>query len=531
MQNNARPALAPEVVRHLARGLAGLLLIIFTMLLFGGLALRVGRYLSGVWPAITYPFELDYGEGGVWQQAVLIPSSTMYGRIDTFPFIVFEYPPLYHLAVRGLMALGVDPLTGGRALSFACTLAIVGLCGWLVNRAMAGTVGRWPRLVGVWIAILIPLTCYPVAIWSMLMRVDMLAVALSFAGVAFAVMAVRRPVWLWPTMLMFVFAVYTRQTEIIAPVAALAVSAVINPRQTLLAVLGGLAMAIAILLSLEWETSGGFLRHILLYNVSPFSFRTAIDIIQWMYGFHLVYFAAALAGLPVIWWAEIRSAKRASRDALPTSGKQNGLSAFLSSSDRQIVLAIVTVWFFLSLPAQITVGRSGAWVNYFIELVCIWSIPIGMLVAFGLERSFRPVHSIKEGLVCGMTLLLLASLLWQTSIFLPDRDIPGPTVAAASRRLVEEVSNATQPVFSEDMVVLLRGGKTMPLEPAIFSHLSKRGVWDQSAFLRMIEDRGFAFLIIHEERRYTPEMLSAFRDAYPNIEQIGTFTVRRPLTP
>ncbi len=531
MRSDASPCEAPGRVRLRTGGLAGLLTIIFTMLLLGGLAWQVAPYLREVWQEINFPFELDYAEGIVWQQALLIPGPAMYGRIDTFPFIVFEYPPIYHLAVRGLMALGADPLVGGRALSFACTLVIVGLCGWLVNRAMTGATGRLARFAGVGIAILMPLTCYPVTIWSMLMRVDMLAIALSFSGVTFAVMAIRRPVWLWPAMVAFVLAVYTRQTEMIAPVAVLAVSSLVNPRQTLLAVLGGLAMAAVALLSLEWATAGGFLRHIVLYNINPFSLWAAFDIIAWMYGVHAVYFATALTGLLVIWWAEIRSARRTPRGEPPTFANGYGWSVFLRGSDRRIVLAIVTVWFVLSLPAQLTVGKSGAWVNYFIEMMCIWSIPIGMLVTFGLEHGFGAVRSSGAGLARGTTIILLAALFWQTMHLLPGRALPDPAFAAASQRLVQEIRSATRPVFSEDMVLLMRSGQTVPLEPVIFSDLSRTGAWDQSTFLRMIGDRSFAFLVMREERRYTPEMLSAFRNAYPVVETAGSFTILRPRTP
>ena len=49
----------------------------------------------------------------------------MHGPIDHLPFIVFHYPPAYHLASRAVMALGVDPLAAGIPLSVAlpCTAA------------------------------------------------------------------------------------------------------------------------------------------------------------------------------------------------------------------------------------------------------------------------------------------------------------------------------------------------------------------------------------------------------------------------
>ena len=82
---------------------------------------RYGRY---AYKAIQYPFSIDYGEGIVWQQALLIPGERMYGNIDVYPFIVFHYPPIYHLTVRALASVGLDYLTAGRVLSFVSTLLI-----------------------------------------------------------------------------------------------------------------------------------------------------------------------------------------------------------------------------------------------------------------------------------------------------------------------------------------------------------------------------------------------------------------------
>ena len=63
-------------------------------------------YLKNAFDAVRYPFGLDYGEGLVWQQALLIPGPRMYGAITDASFIVFHYPPVYHLAVRAAVLLG-----------------------------------------------------------------------------------------------------------------------------------------------------------------------------------------------------------------------------------------------------------------------------------------------------------------------------------------------------------------------------------------------------------------------------------------
>jgi hypothetical protein len=77
---------------------------------------------------------MDYGEGIVWQQALLIPGDRMYASIDAYPFIVFHYTPVYHLFARLIAHLGLDNLTSGRLLSLASMLSIAIVIGLLTFR-------------------------------------------------------------------------------------------------------------------------------------------------------------------------------------------------------------------------------------------------------------------------------------------------------------------------------------------------------------------------------------------------------------
>jgi hypothetical protein len=76
------------------------------------------------------------------------PGPRMYGPIDHLPFIVFHYPPAYHLASRAVMALGVDPLAAWRMVSLAATAVISISIAWLVAAGLAGRVGPSAVLVG-----------------------------------------------------------------------------------------------------------------------------------------------------------------------------------------------------------------------------------------------------------------------------------------------------------------------------------------------------------------------------------------------
>ena len=80
--------------------------------------------------SLAFPFGIDYGEGIVWQQSLLMFTRDAYGPINHFPAIVFHYTPLYHSVVLMVsMATHWDMLFTGRAVSIGATLLIAVMVG------------------------------------------------------------------------------------------------------------------------------------------------------------------------------------------------------------------------------------------------------------------------------------------------------------------------------------------------------------------------------------------------------------------
>ena len=90
------------------------------------------------------------------------------------------------------------------------------------------SVGRTARLAGSVIAGLTVFCYEPVVIWSPLMRVDMLAVALDFLAVLCAVTSAGRPWRLYTGFALFLLAMFTKQTSIAGPLATLPVMLLIG---------------------------------------------------------------------------------------------------------------------------------------------------------------------------------------------------------------------------------------------------------------------------------------------------------------
>ena len=239
-----------------------------------------GQY---AWRALGYKFGLDYSEGLIWQQVLWLGGPHSYGDISHYPFVVFEYPPLYLLAVKTVAACGVGMLAAGRGVSIVSTLVLCCLIGMVTWRACRSNVRRPAAAAGALVAALLPAALLPVISWSVLMRVDMLALTLTYAGIALATCALRWPRLLYPAVVAFVLAVFTKQIYLAAPVSFAAVMLVRSPAVACRAYGMGALLGTALVAWLSWITGGGFIRHVLLYNVDRVHLGEALrQVFSWL---------------------------------------------------------------------------------------------------------------------------------------------------------------------------------------------------------------------------------------------------------
>jgi hypothetical protein len=103
------------------------------------------------------------------------------------------------------------------------------------------------------------------------------------------------------------------------------------------------------------------------------------------------------------------------------------------------------------------------------------------------------------------------------------------------QQAVALVRAADRPVLSEDMVLLLRAGKEVPWEPAIFAELASLGRWDERLIVEAIEGGRFAFAVTLADRgdpifdsRYNPAVAAALEAAFPRRVQLGWLLIRLP---
>jgi len=489
------------------------LIMIGLIALYGALLFNVARFSYNAWLSVLYPGELDYAEGIVWQQAKLIPGPRMYGDLQQYPFLVFHYPPLYHLVVNAAASLGGSWLAAGRVVSILSLVATAVLTGMFVMEATGHSADR-PRAsldavryasltAGVTAGLLI-FSLDPLRLWARVARVDMLAGALEVFGMFLGLRALRRDGQLYGAAFVFVAALFTKQTVLMGAAATFVVALLHDWRRALRAGLAAALLGAAVFAALTIATDGGFPRHVILYNVNRFSLSYALAQFRVLSEQNVqpVYIVVAVAAFC----------------ALVVRGIMTGVR------NLPVGAAIVAMYFALSTASLISLGKTGSNSNYFIPMACA----ITMLIGLAISHAAKWAAS-SSGYSIAFALLL--TVLAMQSFHIPpvgEQRLVDPTLRRESAELVAMIHAAKKPVVSEDMVMLMQAGKEVPWEPAIIRELGTKGLFDEQKLIDLITAHRFAFVVENDtpdnslrDARFSRNVLDAFNSAYPITKRLA----------
>lgn len=480
------------------RWLGGAALVVLVAVLLVDLA----KLLSTAALAIGYPYDLDYGEGIVWQQMDNIAAGCGYAPLGIFPAIVYHYPPVYHLVVAAVAALtGGDALATGRAVSLVSTLAAMAMIGWLASK-VAATSDRASLAIGALVAALAFAASPTVLTWAPLMRVDMLATALTIGGLCLTVRSLRDPEQVpVGAAILFALAVYTKQTAILAPLAAFVALLVVRQRTAwLFAAICG-ALGLAALAVLMVASHGQFLRHVLSYNVNRF------DPDRW----RLLVATLSSQAIPLA-------------IALAVAA---GMGRTLVRSPARLVLGLYFASRLATLPLSL---KSGASDNYLIDLFSVAAIFVGVGAAEVAAAVIRGAAWPRAF----VTLLLLVALPVQAARLGEAHDAArDPDWRSDAEAIVERIKATPKPVVSDYMVLTRRAGRPVLFEPAIAAELAHSGLYDEAGFVRLIRRGKLGFFVTQGDgqwyaERYNPAVRAAIAAAYPRIERHGEMVLHLP---
>ncbi len=489
-------------------------LTVLTWVLFAaGAALHVVRMLSGV----VEPVEIDYGEGIIlFQASQILDLHQAFRPIEQYPHIVFHYPPVYHLLLRLLTPLFSNPLLAGRLISMVSTLWIAGLFVWLVRR----TSRRHAPARTAWLAALFACACalhLPALEWVPYARVDLLGLALQFTALALICAGLPSLPNHALAFLLLLLGLYTKQSLVAIPAAAILLVAAVRPMRALWLTLALIASGGGILLMLAWVTDGGVLKHWLLYNLNPFYVRSAL---AWQLRLSANLAPLVAAGLAA---SALTFPLASGRDWRRSLGMARHRLA--ASPLRRAGLGFGVAFLFSFLTSW-SIGKEGANLNYCLEwqfaLCPLAGIFVMLLVRRWNQRDramllMRPLVVV---LFAVTTLQLGAEAAHDCGVAIGWPSGARRKLIAARREqaeLVRVISSFTGPVICENMTALQLAGKTIPFEPAIIKQTAETGIFNETGLLNRTSSRFFDAVILDKRSysfRFTPRMLKAIRENY-----------------
>ncbi len=490
------------------------------LLALAGLALYAAFTLHLCLLAIAYPYQLDYGEGLVLHQARLLAAGqSIYKHLDSYPYIFANYPPLFQALVAPLLSISGTSFAPGRLLALGATLGLALVLYGLVRQAGG-------RRLAAAVAALFFLGSPYVYHWAPLLRIDLPALFFTALGVLVlgrsaaaghsfhreettraqgrsAASTSQRLACV--AAVLFVLALFTKQSYLAGPAAALVYLA-LNDRMTLRRfALVGLVVGLAPFIAIEAATAGAFSFGLFTANVNPFSLSLLAGQLR---SFALTFCVLILLSLGIA-VASVRRGAGVSLARVPL------LAWYIAFAVATVVLA----------------GKVGAWENYFFEALLALCVGAGL----GLDALLR---SRRRALQAAAPLLVIVqlALMWhdpRIGVRVIEED------GAANRALAPLIAQQTGMILSEDLGLLLVNGQEIPYFSFEYAQLARVGKWDQHWELDALRNGRFALVVLEKGtredpdryQRFTKEVLSAIDSAYGLMAEVGKYRIYSPQPP
>jgi len=461
----------------------------------GWIALGLGAAAFAAYSAlaVAYPYPLDYVEGPILHQVSLIVRGVQtYQPLSPDLEFMIAYPPVWAYLLAALVHLTGLALWPGRLVATLAALGSAGLLGWMV----AGeTRDREAGAVSGLLFLGIP---YVLAT-SSIGRSDAWALLMSLAGVA-TVWKTRGRGWGGPvSVLFFLVAGYTRQSNLLAgPLAAYGGLFFQGERKRAVALAAALALVVvALFLALNAWTDGGFYFNTVVVPKDDYHPAVALS---WV--LRVVRTLPVLVGLALFFLA-LRLAER--RLDMPW--------LYLVGAGATVLLA----------------GKTGAHVNYLLEFCAALAWVAGLV--WGQARREGLPEAWGRGLLAALLALQVVGGLSVAQGLLPKlwhyREM-----VAEGRELERWIGGAKGPVVADAATAyLVLKGQDPIWQTYGHTSLVRRGLWDQGPFVDQIRRGEFALIVIQPDIaawNWTPEMLAAIEERYQVVAEVAGQRVYAP---
>ena len=124
-----------------------------------------------------------------------------------------------------------------------------------------------------------------------------ISLAFTLLGLLLAARSVTRPTLIYWAFLLFVLAVFTKQSLIAAPLTAFLIVLTVHPRHTTVAVCLAFVAGLTFLWYMTIATDGGFVQHIFIHNINRFEISRAAALVARSLRIHPLYLVITVSFL------------------------------------------------------------------------------------------------------------------------------------------------------------------------------------------------------------------------------------------
>jgi hypothetical protein len=320
---------------------------------------------------------------------------------------------------------------------------------------------------------------------------------------------------LWLAVVLFVAALYAKQSFVFAPAAALAYLVLVGRRRQAMAMAAGIGLlGGGIFLALNALTGGSFWQSMVVANVNPFLWT---EFWQQQGDFFGTF---ALLALLAAWYVADKFV----------------LDRELSLRDKAELrpIGLLDLYLPAALLSVLLAGKAGAWENYFFEALAALALCAGLGLARLMEPRTGPISRIGPvSVVAPLLVIGQVVLMWHT-----------PRIASRYLALTRWsyegmapiLANTPDPIFSEDMGLQVTYDKVLDYHSFEYSQLAQTGRWDQAWELDQLRNRRRSMVILEQGtrldvdhyRRFTRAFLSELDRSYRHSRTVGKYELYVP---
>jgi len=419
--------------------------------------------LLTVWHAVDearLPFQLDYEEGNILNAAVRLDAGeTAYPDPHAYPNALNPYGPIGYWIAAESVRMGGLSFTLPRLAMLACGLAIALLLvllthEWSGSARLAAAFGLYFLANGVTRA------------WLPLLRVDLLAIALSLGGLWLCMPATageRREGRWWPaSAVLFWLALFVKYTALAAPATCVLYLLVRREFQRAMLLAGTLgALCLAGFAWMQATTGGQFFFHMFRTHPDPYTFRRLL-------GIFILVEPSVVALAPL-------------------------LVAFILTKARRVLPVLLYLFCAIGV-VLVTGGKAGSFINHFLEPIAACCVAAALGYQAWAESPRAP-----------RLLPLLPCLVGLVTLYLSDafthdaRAVPLNVSGCADvYRLVRDAPAGS--VLSENVGAVVLAGRVPEVSnPFVLNQLVRHRDLPSQPLEQMVAERKFGMIILSSD--------------------------------